>query len=98
MQPWGKVSSFRGANTLFEGQQIHGHGQIKRGHREKRDREKRREERIHIEERHRREDKDRRDTQQREERSKTQIKEDPSNRFKEEPGPLRDITSEGHNT
>jgi hypothetical protein len=27
----GKVSSFPGTNTLFEGQQINGHGQIKRG-------------------------------------------------------------------
>jgi hypothetical protein len=43
-------------------------------------------------------DTERRDTEQREERSKTQIKEDLSSRSKEEPGLLRDTTSEGHNT
>jgi hypothetical protein len=32
------------------------------------------------------------------ERSKTQIKEDPSSRSKEEPGPLRDTTSEDPST
>jgi hypothetical protein len=48
----------------------------------------------------RRENTQRKETQKREteERSMTQIKEDPSSRSKEEPGPLRDATSEGHNT
>jgi hypothetical protein len=66
-----------------------------------RDEIKRRKEKTHTdrEERTQREETDRRDTEQREERSKTQIKEDPSSRSREEiTGPLRDTTSEGHNT
>jgi hypothetical protein len=43
MKPWGKVSSFPGANTVFEGQQT------ERRHRDKE---------THIEERHRRDIKD----------------------------------------
>jgi hypothetical protein len=34
MKPWGEVSSFRGASTLFEGQQINGHTQREERHRE----------------------------------------------------------------
>jgi hypothetical protein len=43
----------------------------------------------------------RREEERREEKRreiKTQIKEDPSSRSKEEPGPLRDTTSEGPST
>jgi hypothetical protein len=39
MKPWGKVSSIRGANTLFEGQQINGHTE-KRNRREIKDADK----------------------------------------------------------
>jgi hypothetical protein len=71
MKPWGKVSSFRGANTQFEAQQTNG-----QTHRDSRE-----------------------NTEQRgETQPETQIKEDPSSRSKEEPGPLRDAKSEGHNT
>jgi hypothetical protein len=92
MQPWGKVSSIPGANTLFEGREIQ--GETQRGDRDRRDTETDRDGRdteikIQIEERHLRET---------EEGSKTQIKEDPSSRSKEEPGPLRDTMSEGHLT
>jgi hypothetical protein len=33
MKPWDKVSSFRGANTLFQGQQINGQTQKEERHR-----------------------------------------------------------------
>jgi hypothetical protein len=89
MQPWGKVSSIPGANTIFQGQQNKGRSarEIKRGHREEQGRdEKTYKQRREIQKR------------EREERSKTQIKEDPSSRSKEEPGSLRDTTSEGRST
>jgi hypothetical protein len=60
------VSSFRGANTLFERQQTQ------------------------------RRDTDRRENTEKKNK-KTQLKEDPSSRSKEEPEPLRDAKSEGHN-
>jgi hypothetical protein len=49
MKPWGEVSSFRGANTLFEGQQIN--GQTKRRHRERRETQRRVEKRSHTQRR-----------------------------------------------
>jgi hypothetical protein len=82
-ETWGKGSSCPGANTLFEGQQING-----QTHREMR----REDTHTHT---HTHTHTQKRDT---EERSKMQIKEDPSSRSKEEPGPLRDTTPEGPST
>jgi hypothetical protein len=75
MKLWGEVSSLRGANILFDGQQINGQTHRKRRETQKREREERSKE-----------------------RPETQIKEESSSRSKEEPAPLRDTTSEGHNT
>jgi hypothetical protein len=36
MKPWDKVSSFRGANTLLQGQQINGHTHTEETHRRER--------------------------------------------------------------
>jgi hypothetical protein len=83
MKPWGEVSSFRGANTLFEGQQINIHTHT-HTHTY-----------IHT---HRRETWERHTEERSKERPETQMKEDPSSRSKEEPGPLRDTTSEGPST
>jgi hypothetical protein len=53
----------------------------------------------HTEKSHRDNDTDRRVTTKRNRRKiKDQIKEDPSSRSKEEPGLLRDTTSQGHNS
>jgi hypothetical protein len=73
MQPWGKVASISGANTLFEGQQINGHTQRGERHTDK-------------------------ETEETEREREREIKDADQGRSKEEPGPLRDTTSEGHNT
>jgi hypothetical protein len=68
-----------------------GQTQTERRERQRRERQRRDKDRTHTEIR----DTEKRET---EERSKTQIKKDPSSRSKEEPGALRDTTSEGHNS
>jgi hypothetical protein len=88
MKPWGEVTFFPGANTPFEGQQING-----QTHREERQ-IKRDTEETHS----RRETSKRHKEERSKERPEMQIKEDPCSRSKEEPGPLRDTTSEGPST
>jgi hypothetical protein len=82
MKPWGNESSFPRANTIFEGQQLNG-----QTHREDRRREET-EKRDHGRTYHRREIKG---------ATREQIQGDPRIRA-EEPGPLRDTTSEGQIT
>jgi hypothetical protein len=82
IKPCDKVSSFRGANTLLQGQQ--------NKHR-----------REDIEDRSQKADQQE-DKSIRSKEGQTQIREDEITRDKrtraEEPGPLRDATSEGQNT
>jgi hypothetical protein len=99
MKPWDKVSSLRGANILFQGQQYKGRSDRRENTR--RSKREHRAKKEHTEEIQKTDHK-RQINSSRSKKGPTQITEgeitgDPRSRA-EEPGPLRDTTSEGHNT